>query len=185
MPLEIDDLNLCIYSSHCNQIIVEDNSEWVVTDEITSVTIIVTNSAGDTVTKTFEGETLPDNDTYTLDEEDLADFLSGDIITDGFYTIYVEIVYIDTTDGDQEYALEYDKDWQSDCNLKCKIDKLVMSSLDADCADCEDKDWDAIYEIHLRYQIYCKALSCGDLDYAQEIFDNLNELLINFNCKNC
>lgn len=185
MPLEINDLNLCIYSSYCNRITVEDNSEWVETDEITSVTIIVTDSDGDQITKVFTGGDLPSNDTYTLNAEDLADIISGDIIIDGFYTIYVEIVYIDTADGDQEYTLEYDKDWQSDCNLKCKIDKLVENSLDADCSDCEQKDWNAIFEIYMRYQLYCQALSCGDLDYAQEIFDNLNELLINFNCKNC
>jgi len=164
--------SICITQTECNKLIIQDSSDW---DTIVPLTDITTSSI----------EVTYDETTYNIDFSDYeeefeitASSLGLTSLKDGVYTI--KVTY--TTDEDT-YIIEEES--FVICNIQCIIDNLVYSISIDNCTDCNKDKKTIALDATLKLDALEASIACGDLTKSQAILDWLNNLLINYNCKNC
>jgi len=164
--------SVCIIQTNCNKIIIQDSSDW---DTIIPLTDIDSSSI----------QIKYNNTTYDSDlngYEDEFEVTSTSLgltkLKDGTYQIKITYVI-----DDEEYIIE--EEIFIICNIQCIVDSFIASIAVDNCNDCNKDKKSLALDATLKLDALEAAIACGDLTKAQAILDWLNNLLINYNCKNC
>ena len=165
--------SVCLTQTNCNKIIIQDTSDW---DTIVPLVDIDTSSI-----KITYGDTTINSSLSGYEDEfevTAASLGFGTKLKDGTYTI--KITY---TIDDNDYIIE--EEFFIICNIQCIVDTFIAGIAIDNCDECNKDKKTLALDATLKLDALEAAIACGDLTKAQAILDWLNNLLINYNCKNC
>lgn len=173
--------DICIKTSTCKQLVITDNYDWGsiipiedVTRTVITVKYVPYTGTSTTITAVDENEYIS---TITINAEDFVD--SWTKILDGYYQINIHF-YIDGDD-----VLTYSEVFNK-CNQDCTIDNLIADYVaDDKCDSCnKDKEKD-ILNIALKAELLCYAITCSNKNKVWELYNYINNILLENNCKSC
>jgi len=164
--------SVCITQTNCNKIIVQDSSDW-------GTIVPLTDVDNSSIEVTHNSITYSANlDGYEDKFEITASSFGLTTLEDGTY-----IIKITYTVDDDTYIIE--EETFIICNVQCIVDTLIANIAVDNCSDCNKDKKTLALDATLKLDTLEAAIACGDLTKAQAILDWLNNLLINYNCKNC
>lgn len=157
-----------------NAAIADVNTAVLSIENLTTITtyddIVITPSSSN-------GET-----TITTEDLEISGVSIGDItLPDGLYKFTYTIVM----DNETEYQQEVKSIFL--CESCCKIKKLATEvNVDCGCCndDCAENLWKFL-EAHTIFQSIIWSGACGSESKINKNIENLQEFLINIDCKNC
>lgn len=157
-----------------NAAIADVNTAVLSIENLTTITtyddIVITPSSSN-------GET-----TITTEDLEIAGVSIGDItLPDGLY----QFTYTVTMDNDTVYEQEVLSVFL--CESCCKIKKLA-ANVDVDCGCCTDDCAEDLWKFLEAYTLYKAILwsgACGSTSKINDNIENLQDFLINIDCKNC
>ena len=166
---------ICVKISGCKKLIIKDNYDWEGGDpsEFISHTKI-TVKYKDTL------YTVYDEDGYLGEKEVLPTVFSSTAtkIEDGYYQI---TIYFSGEGIIKTYVEVFNK-----CNQDCKIDNLIADYVaDNECDSCNKKMEQDILNIALKAELLCYAITCSNKSKVWELYNYINNLLLENNCKSC
>jgi hypothetical protein len=173
---------ICVKTIGCKQLKITDNHDWESTSPSISVsnTLIIlkyisSTSTGELITIVDENEYVS---SITIEPETILS--SWTKILDGYYQITIKY----TLDDDSIITL-YEQQFNK-CNQDCKIDNLIADYVaDDECDSCnKDKEKD-ILNIALKAELLCYAITCSNKSKVWELYNYINNLLLENNCKSC
>lgn len=173
---------ICVKVNGCKKLIITDNYDWEAIVPATSVvntliTLKYISSAvtGDVITITDENSYVS---TVTVLAKDIDS--SWTKVQDGYFQI--KITY--TLDDDS--IVKTNTEVFNKCNQDCKIDNLIADYVaDNECDSCNKKMEQDILNIALKSELLCYAITCSNKSKVWELYDYINNLLLENNCKSC
>lgn len=165
--------SICLTQTGCNKIIITDTSDWDTIVPLVDITSTVVDIVHNEITTTV-------TENEYLDEIEITALLLGFTtkLEDGEYDI--KVTY--TTEEDT-YVIE--EETFIICNIQCIIDNIVADVSITNCQDCEKEKKSTAIDATFMLDALEASIACGNLTKSQVILDWLNDLLINYNCKNC
>lgn len=167
--------SVCLTQTSCKKIIIQDSSNWdniIPLVDIDSTTVEV--DYGDIVySHTYTGY----QENIEVTATDLRFGISANL-KDGKYNIIIVYV-VDST----HYTIE--EEAFIICNIQCIVDTLIADIATNPCDECNKDKKILALDATLKLDALEAAIACGNLVKAKIILDWLNDLLINYNCKNC
>ena len=166
---------ICVKISGCKKLIIKDNYDWEGGDpsEFIGHTKI-TVKYKDTL------YTVYDEDGYLGEKEVLPTVFNSTAtkIEDGYYQI---TMYFTGEGTIKTYTEVFNK-----CNQDCKIDNLIADYVaDDECDSCNKKMEQDILNIALKSELLCYAITCSNKSKVWELYNYINNLLLENNCKSC
>ena len=167
--------SICLTQTYCKKIIIEDSSEWdTIIPNVDIDSTIVEVKYGDSVyTHTYVGY----EDSIEITSNNLEFGLNSNL-KDGKYNITIKYTVNSDTYIIEEEAFII-------CNIQCIVDTLIADIVSNPCDDCNKDKKNLALNATLKLDALEASIACGDLTKSQVILDWLNDLLINYNCKNC
>lgn len=151
---------------------------------VTSAILSIVNLTTITTYDDIEITASESNEQTIINTSDLeiAGVSIGDVtLPDGLY----EFTYTVTVSDEVDYTQVVKSLFL--CESCCKIKKLA-ANVDVDCGccndDCADDMWKFL-EAHTLYKALTWSGACGSESEISENIENLQEFLINIDCKNC
>lgn len=166
---------ICVKVSGCKKLIIKDNYDWEGGDpsEFIGHTKI-TVKYKDTL------YTVYDEDGYLGEKEVLPTVFNSTAtkIEDGYYQI---TMYFTGEGTIKTYTEVFNK-----CNQDCKIDNLIADYVaDDECDSCNKKMEQDILNIALKSELLCYAITCSNKSKVWELYNYIDNLLLENNCKSC
>jgi hypothetical protein len=166
---------ICIKTIGCKQLKITDNHDWNGGDPNDFISHTkITIKYKDTL------YTVYDEDGYLGEKEVLPTVFSSTAtkIEDGYYQI---TIYYSGEGIIKTYTEVFNK-----CNQDCKIDNLIADYVaDDECDSCNKKMEQDILNIALKSELLCYAITCSNKSKVWELYNYINNLLLENNCKSC
>lgn len=170
--------NICIKIKGCSKIIIKDNYNW----ENNIPSSIVTHTK---VTIKYKDVlyTIYDANGYQNEFEVLPTVfnINDTKIQDEFYQ--VTIIY--NTPSLNPNSIELYSEVFNKCNLDCKIDNFVADFIsNSECDSCNKNKETDLLNIILKSELLCYSITCSK-SKIWNIYNYINNILLNYNCNNC
>lgn len=172
---------ICIKIIGCKQLEITDNHDWestdpndVVTNTKITLKYISSTTTGNTIT-------LLNSSGYTSTITVLPSTIlsSWTKIQDGYYQINIEYTLVSSSV--KIYSEVFNK-----CNQDCKIDNLIADYIEqSPCDSCGEKEEKDILDLALKSELLCYAITCSSKSKVWELYNYINNMLTNYNCKSC
>lgn len=172
---------LIVKSVQCTKLNIKDNHTWVNDDGDSVEPADVVTHTKITVTYNNIDYIIYDGGTYKSSQDVLITDIDQDVLLDGFYTIEVKYTTV------FEYGIvTITEEFFNKCNLECKVDQLVASTAqESECDDCNKDKLSKLQDITFKLELLCYSIECSERQDVLDLYDYLNNLLIDYNCRNC
>lgn len=173
---------ICVKTISCKQLKITDNHDWGSTNPSISVSNTLITLKYISSTTTGELITIVDENEYvsSITIEPSTILPSWTKIEDGYYQITIKY----TLDDDSIITL-YEQQFNK-CNQDCKIDNLIADYvMEDECDSCNKKMEQDILNIALKSELLCYAITCSNKNKVWELYNYINNLLLENNCKSC
>jgi len=173
---------ICIKTIGCKQLKITDNHDWesiVPSTDVVNTLITLKYISSTTIEEVI---IIADEDEYisTITIEPSTILSSWTKIEDGYYQI--KITYTLNDDS----TVKTNTEVFNKCNQDCKIDNLIADYVaDNECDSCNKKMEQDILNIALKSELLCYAITCSNKSKVWELYNYINNLLLENNCKSC
>jgi len=173
---------ICIKTIGCKQLKITDNHDWesiVPSTDVVNTLITLKYISSTTIEEVI---IIADEDEYisTITIEPSTILSSWTKIEDGYYQI--KITYTLNDDS----TVKTNTEVFNKCNQDCKIDNLIADYVaDNECDSCNKKIEQDILNIALKSELLCYAITCSNKSKVWELYNYINNLLLENNCKSC
>jgi hypothetical protein len=172
---------ICIKTIGCKQLQIIDNHDWeeiIPDNDVVSSLFTVKYISSDNVitTKVFDIDGYKDS--IIVEPKDIIS--SWTKIEDGYYQVTIKY-----TLDDDSIVTTYEQQFNK-CNQDCKIDNILADyASDDECDSCNKEMEQDILNIALKSVLLCYAITCSNKSKVWELYNYIDNILLENNCKSC
>lgn len=173
---------ICVKVTGCKELTITDNYNWediipenVVTSTVITIKYISSTFTSDVITVLNANEYV--KTTTVLAKNIISSWTK---IEDGYFQI--KITYLLNNESTVKTYIEvFNK-----CNIQCKLDNLIADYIEqSPCDSCGEKEEKDILDLALKSELLCYAITCSSKSKVWELYNYINNMLTDYNCKSC
>jgi hypothetical protein len=153
---------------------------------------VIASSVGNVITFTTTENTTfynQHNHFYILNKQAVDGSYATGLYTSlsgGSTTIENDDIYMYMSGGSIVSVIKTNTEVFNKCNQDCKIDNLIADYVaDNECDSCNKKMEQDILNIALKSELLCYAITCSSKSKVWELYNYINNMLTDYNCKSC